>query len=1527
MTRRASTSPIVGIVGTFDVANFGDLLFPELAAFELERRLGPIEMRRYSHRSMSAPPWPYGVRPIDELVATVDELDLLVVGGGHLVRFDETVAPGYEAVAAGIPHPAGYWLSPTLVAAAAGVPVAWNAVGASTGTPAWARPLVACALEAVEYVSVRDGDSLHELAGIAPHHEVRLVPDSAFGIRPFLVSRTASPPRSLQEALAGRPYVIVQASRGLRSSAPAIEAALQLVSARGIAVVEVPISPVLGDRPGLLGGLSAGAITLDPWPDPVALATIIAGARAVIAHSLHGSIVALAHGVPVFRAAMTPGTKYGLLATFPHVSEIAEPDAFASALAGAEPSEPSTQVVERAAQLEAHWDRVAELAREGSATDRAQRLAAARRLLTMLPGAVAQGVDAAESHGREVAESARSERDAAVAERDAARQRADQARDERREVATRYSALAASLARTVDQAAELSTRIGELDVALARERAQSAADRQRSSQEIARDRTALAALRAEVRDLRPKAATLERLRRRLPVRLALAVLRRWRGIRGAVGLGRPPDARSDSEGRPSPVHATPVQEQAVANALLEAAPGSPRMDGPLVSIVVLNRDGIDHLRRLLPALERTAYRAFELLVVDNASGDGSVQLLELPTWRSLRMKVIRNTENRSFADANNQAVADASGELLLFLNNDVEPLGPGWLGRLVDTLETGSATAVAPRLVYPRRPALDNHGDVVHPDLTLQHRGIGFVPADGVPTGRNLGTGSDPLSQEAGRTVEVAAATAACLLVRRDAFRAVGGVTSGYVYGTEDVDLCLKLRAAGGTILYDGGAVLWHHEYGTQNAHGRDWKRRNRTRNRQVFVDRWAPQIFREVFRDRVLGAGRWSEQPLHVAVTLTRDDPEAGWGDYYTAHELGDALSALGWQVTYAERHRDRWYELDPSVDVVISLLDAFDIRRIPRDIVTIAWVRNWTDRWISQPWFEEYDIVLASSARSRDIIAAGSTRSPALMPLATNPDRFSPRDAVPDLRSDLLFVGNHWGVGRAIEEVLPAVAAGRTVAVYGRNWEDTALAPFDRGTLPYARLPDAYASARIVVDDTAGPTLPYGAVNARVFDAIAAGALVISDNEAGARELFGDELLVARDAAELEAHVRWVHAEPAAAAALQARLRQVVLESHTFAHRAAEVRDHLLTWVEAERYAILVGVPDWDQAPAWGDYHFARDVQRQLEQRGHPTRIHLLDEWPRSPSARADVALHLHGLSDHRPRPSQLNILWVISHPDRITPQVCDRYDLVFVASDSFVKELASRVRVPVIPLHQATDPERFTPDPTGPKHELLFVGNTRGVRRAIVDDLSSTVHDLAVYGKGWTADLIDPIHVRGEHVDNRVLNRYYSSASVVLNDHWPDMRAHGFFSNRLYDALASGAFVVSDHVLGVQDEFDDGVVTYGDRDELRRIIDEYLPDAIARGEVAARGRAAVLARHTFGHRVDTILAEVDALDLLGPTGVNGWANIAAWLARRQNRSKEQPGSRAQNGASPAVVDGTEHREDPAGRRDVAESLGRGS
>jgi spore maturation protein CgeB len=378
---------------------------------------------------------------------------------------------------------------------------------------------------------------------------------------------------------------------------------------------------------------------------------------------------------------------------------------------------------------------------------------------------------------------------------------------------------------------------------------------------------------------------------------------------------------------------------------------------------------------------------------------------------------------------------------------------------------------------------------------------------------------------------------------------------------------------------------------------------------------------------------------------------------------------------------------------------------------------------------------------------------------------------------------------------------------------------------------------------------------VNSLVFDAFAAGAVVVTDGAIGAHALFDAAFPTWSDPASLVHLVETILADPAAAAERAAAYRRQVLGEHTYALRAVAVRGALLGWVNATRYGLRIGIPGWDVAESWGDYHFARALQRSLERAGHPTRLHLLPDWVAPVAAREDVTIHLLGLKEAPTRRAQVNLLWQISHPDLAQPAIYDRYDHVFVASDLFAARMGALAVVPVTALHQATDTERFRPDPTGPHHELLFVANSRNVRRRIVDDLAGTSHDLAVYGARWRPDLIDPRFVRGEHVPNADLARYYSSADIVLNDHWEEMRAEGFMSNRLYDALACGAFVISDHIDGIEAEFDDAVATYQVRSELEAMVDRYLGDPAERRRRGEVGRAAVLARHTFDARADVI------------------------------------------------------------------------
>lgn len=1034
--------------------------------------------------------------------------------------------------------------------------------------------------------------------------------------------------------------------------------------------------------------------------------------------------------------------------------------------------------------------------------------------------------------------------------------------------------------------AELRARIGELERRLESSQGETASVRERATRERLRFEVELdrnrRLLEARSRRLERVGNDLDRLRSHRLVRLALA-LRRW--ARRPLSLARrlwwrttgslaamqeriPGRAPADRGRR---TRATVAQERELLRALHGEVRGAPPPTDDLVTIVVSVIHGGGFLVRCLASLLATDWPRADVVVVEAGTADGTGSAEVETALAALRARpgwsATRQAPGLPVGPARQAAAAASSGAYVAFIHDDVEPVDGAWLTRLVATQRDRGAGAVGARLIHARRPALRHASPDEPADLTLEHRGIDFEVVQGMPRPRLLGRGADPLDKVARERAARPALSDACLLIPRESAAAFVAVPASDP-SSAVVEFCLTLWASSRPVVYEGSAAAWHHapqeERAVAGLSPDPW---------EDVVDRWGPRLFREVFRDR-LGAERsWSDDPLHVAITLTRADRSQPYGDWYTAHEVGDALAGLGWRVSYVERYKDHWYDLDPSVDVVIALLDLFDLSRVPRGVVTIAWVRNWTHRWLSHPWFNDYDIVLASSKRSKELIEGGSSKVAHLMPLATNPLRFRPALADASKTYDAVFIGSDWGEERGVASALPALAAnGRTVGLWGRNWEsDARVAGLAGGVLDYEEVPVAYASAGVVVDDTASPTKPYGAVNSRVFDALAAGTIVVTDNDEGARELFDDDFPTWDSPATLVDRVTELLGDDGRRDELVQRYRKIVLDRHTYARRAEEFRARLLDWVEARRVGLHIGPQSWADAERWGDTPFARDMQRQLERRGHPAVVLVSQEQGQAVSTRCDMALHIFGVRAPRKRPGQVRLLWVISHPDRVTSELCAGYDVIFVASDIFLEHLRARTEVPLIALHQATDPERFYPDPTGPRHELLFVGNSRGVRRQIIDDLAGSPFDLSVYGGSWTPELLDPKHLKGDWISNDELRCYYSSATIVLNDHWPDMRDEGFFSNRLYDALASGAFVVSDDVPGIELEFDTGVVTYRRRDELIAALDRFLADPEARREVARRGRAAVLARHTFGHRAETILDATKALLAGQPAGVS--------------------------------------------------------
>ncbi|HEX2088128.1 MAG TPA: glycosyltransferase [Solirubrobacteraceae bacterium] len=292
---------------------------------------------------------------------------------------------------------------------------------------------------------------------------------------------------------------------------------------------------------------------------------------------------------------------------------------------------------------------------------------------------------------------------------------------------------------------------------------------------------------------------------------------------------------------------------------------------------------------------------------------------------------------------------------------------------------------------------------------------------------------------------------------------------------------------------------------------------------------------------------------------------------------------------------------------------------------------------------------------------------------------------------------------------------------------------------------------------------------------------------------------------------------------------------------------------------FTVRIAARDAGAARRTGDLQLATALTRALRRLGHEADVELSGDGGNAAAACRDVCVELRGRHRALQREGQLNVLWIISHPDDVTDAELEGADLVLVASRSHARALAARHRVPVRPLLQFTDPDRFFPEPaSADRHEVLFVGNWRSQLRPAVWGALRSGRPLALYGDGW--DLVAPRHARARWVEPDRLRRLYSSADVVLNDHWPDMRAHGFLSNRLFDCLACGAFVLSDDVPGLGAELDGTVATFAAADDVPAALDRWLAEPEARRRLAARGREIVRRRHTADARARELVALVE-------------------------------------------------------------------
>ena len=224
-------------------------------------------------------------------------------------------------------------------------------------------------------------------------------------------------------------------------------------------------------------------------------------------------------------------------------------------------------------------------------------------------------------------------------------------------------------------------------------------------------------------------------------------------------------------------------------------------DLPLVSIIVPTKDKLHLLSSCIGSvLKRTDYHNFEILIVDNCSVEKETLDYLAQIAQAPYAKVLRYPHTYNFSAINNFAAEHASGSFLCLLNNDTEVIEAGWLSEMMRYAVRPEVGAVGAKLLY------DNG--------TIQHAGvvIGIGGAAG-HAHRLLPRYSAGYFSMPHVTQYISAVTAACLVVDRVKFNSVGGLDEKKLaVAFNDVDLCLKLQAAGWRNVYVPHAVLLHHE-------------------------------------------------------------------------------------------------------------------------------------------------------------------------------------------------------------------------------------------------------------------------------------------------------------------------------------------------------------------------------------------------------------------------------------------------------------------------------------------------------------------------------------------------------------------------------------------------------------------------------------------------------------------------------------------------------------------------------------------
>ncbi|GAB3088351.1 glycosyltransferase family protein [Nocardioides zeae] len=335
-----------------------------------------------------------------------------------------------------------------------------------------------------------------------------------------------------------------------------------------------------------------------------------------------------------------------------------------------------------------------------------------------------------------------------------------------------------------------------------------------------------------------------------------------------------------------------------------------------------------------------------------------------------------------------------------------------------------------------------------------------------------------------------------------------------------------------------------------------------------------------------VAGEHATGELPT-VAFCVYTDDLDEGRGDIYVAAGMGLELVRLGHGVRLVPKWD--WATIDDA-DIVVAMLPDLDPSVLRAGVRRVAWVRNEVERWCRMGSLPGYHQVFASSSMAVERLSQVTDRVwPEALPIAADEQLFVLPEPGTTRRATAVTTANFWGSLRDVHKVLVSLPSDADVLMYGEARRAPArLRRWHGGVRSYFDLPAVYGEHAYVIDDVNRSNVGFGALNSRLYESAASGALPIVNTRLGLEEQGFGHLPTYRDARELSEVLTELRADPARTALLAEQTRNVVLERHTWTTRARQFTA-----------ALAEGAARYDAPPAPRAVHFFPDYSNNPYQR----------------------------------------------------------------------------------------------------------------------------------------------------------------------------------------------------------------------------------------------------------------------------------------------------------------------------------------